>query len=152
MIILLRFLQSIAKSGHIIDGNDVIGLAEDSQHRAMDLRHEIFHRRRSEFIGDPFLAADRAVENHRTGDVTALCRNKERLAASLAYADNTDARRIDIGRALEILHRPGQVLQSTVVREIDSLLAAKNSLSVALEAMEEIGGQADETGLSEFHG
>jgi hypothetical protein len=32
------------------------------------------------------------------------------------------------------------------------LLATQNSLAVAIEAMEEIGGQADETGLSKFHG
>src|SRR5688572_28176014 len=152
MIILLRFLQSIAKSSHILDRNDVIGLAEDAQHRTIDLRQQIVHRCRSQFIGEPFLTADGAIKNHRSGDVTAFCRNKERLAAGLAYADDADARRIDIGRALEIFHRPGQVLQSAIVREIDSLLAAKNSLSVAVKAPEEIGGQADETGLSEFHG
>ena len=32
------------------------------------------------------------------------------------------------------------------------MLAAKNSFSIALEAVEEIGRQADETGLSKFHG
>ena len=110
MVILLRLFQRIAKSSHIIDRNDVIGLAEDTQDRATDLRQQIFYRCRSEFIADPFLAADRAIENHGAGDVITLCGNEERLPPGLAYANDADARRIDIGRVLEIFHRAVQVL------------------------------------------
>jgi hypothetical protein len=57
-----------------------------------------------------------------------------------------------LGERLRYSTAPFKSSRAPSVREIDSLLAAKNSLSVAVKAMEQIGGQADETGLSKLHG
>ena len=61
--------------------------------------------------------------------------HKHWLAPGLAYADDADARRIDVLKFFEILYRGIQVLESAVIGQIDSLFTAQHGTAVTGEAV-----------------
>ena len=122
MIALLGFLQTVAEAHDIVHGYDMIRLAEDSQDRARYSRDELLDRRRPKLIAVPFLAADGAVEHHRSRDVISLGREQHRLPSGLAHADDADARAVDLVRFFQVIHRRVQIFQRFVVAQIDSRL------------------------------
>ena len=132
--------------------NDMIGLAENAQHRAVDLCDQVLDRRRAKLVSLPFSSADRAIEDHRAGDIVSPGGEQHRLAAGLTNPDDADTLPIDLFSLLEVLNGSIKVFQRAVIGEIHSLRATQHGLTIARETMKQIGRQADETRLSQFYG
>src|SRR5262245_17777794 len=100
---LLRCLEAVAEARYVVDGNDMIGLAEDAQDRTTDFGDQLIDRCRPQLVALPFSPTDGAIEHHHAGNVAAVRRDQYRLAAGLAYADNPDTRGVNLRRHFQVM-------------------------------------------------
>ena len=93
----------------------MIRLAEDSQHRARNLRDEFFDGGRPKLVAIPFLTADGTIKHHNSSDIISISGEQQRLPAGLTHADNANARFIDMVRLFQVIYGRAQIFQRFVI-------------------------------------
>src|SRR5262249_18276497 len=85
IVALAVLFEAVAKSPHVVERNEVVGLAEGREYRARELRNQAFERLRLPFRYPPLARRGRAVPHDSRAD-RHLGRKHERMAPSLAIA------------------------------------------------------------------
>jgi hypothetical protein len=117
----------------------MVRLAEDSQHRARNLRDEFFDGRGPKLIAIPFLTANGAIKHHNSSNIISIRGEQQRLPPGLAHADDADARFVNIVRLFQVIHCRVQIFQRFVITQIHSRLPLLQGFPITRKALKKVG-------------